>query len=302
LARRNAGGAGDGLGPLLARTNRHGVAFLLGHATALAATGFVLWHSLGTWWTVPSVVVYGVVLAHLFALLHESTHLTAFRSRRANRAAAFVTGVLVGPPARYFALEHRAHHRHLGAVDADPEHIPVPRSFAAYVAFLAGAPYWAWMVRTLTAHAAGRLVPFERPFVPDCEREAVVREARIVLAVYLAALTASIATGSAVLLWFWLLPRLAGEPAMRLARLSEHTGRPASADVSDNTRSIRTVTPLRLLAWNMPYHAEHHRHPGVPFHALPKLHAALQWPGGRGYLAAQADIVAQTTGREPGRA
>ena len=27
--------------------------------------------------------------------------------------------------------------------------------------------------------------------------------------------------------------------------------------------------------WNMPYHAEHHAYPSVPFHALPQLHKAL---------------------------
>ncbi|MEP3331345.1 fatty acid desaturase [Sedimentitalea sp.] len=27
-----------------------------------------------------------------------------------------------------------------------------------------------------------------------------------------------------------------------------------------------------LLAWNMPYHAEHHSFPSVPFHRLPALH------------------------------
>ena len=27
--------------------------------------------------------------------------------------------------------------------------------------------------------------------------------------------------------------------------------------------------------WNMPYHAEHHAYPGVPFHALPKLHKGI---------------------------
>jgi fatty acid desaturase len=29
---------------------------------------------------------------------------------------------------------------------------------------------------------------------------------------------------------------------------------------------------LCFLFWNMPYHAEHHLLPSLPFHALPKLH------------------------------
>jgi fatty acid desaturase len=33
-----------------------------------------------------------------------------------------------------------------------------------------------------------------------------------------------------------------------------------------------TGFPVRFLAWNMPFHTEHHANPAVPFHALPELH------------------------------
>jgi fatty acid desaturase len=80
---------------------------------------------------------------------------------------------------------------------------------------------------------------------------------------------------------------------MRIARLAEHTGRPTTTDVSENTRSLRVPAPLRLLAWNMPFHAEHHRAPSVPFHALPALQRQLGTEGlaTGGYLAAQAEIL-----------
>src|SRR5438094_861520 len=65
---------GTTLRPLLARTNSHGAAFAGVHAAALTASGLWLWWALGTWWAVPAIVVYGIVLAHLFALLHEATH------------------------------------------------------------------------------------------------------------------------------------------------------------------------------------------------------------------------------------
>ena len=41
------------------------------------------------------------------------------------------------------------------------------------------------------------------------------------------------------------------------------------------TRSMRAGALLKYLMWNMPYHAEHHAYPAVPFHALPALHAEL---------------------------
>jgi fatty acid desaturase len=37
------------------------------------------------------------------------------------------------------------------------------------------------------------------------------------------------------------------------------------------------TSPLvRLLMWNMPYHAEHHLYPFIPFHRLAAAHAAIK--------------------------
>jgi fatty acid desaturase len=32
---------------------------------------------------------------------------------------------------------------------------------------------------------------------------------------------------------------------------------------------------VRFITWNMPYHAEHHLYPAVPFHALPRVHVLV---------------------------
>jgi len=44
----------------------------------------------------------------------------------------------------------------------------------------------------------------------------------------------------------------------------------------ENTRTTFTTRFMRVLAWNMPYHAEHHAYPIVPFHKLPAFHAIAQ--------------------------
>ena len=54
-----------------------------------------------------------------------------------------------------------------------------------------------------------------------------------------------------------------------------------------------TVALVRLFAWNMPYHAEHHAYPAVPFHALPRLHERVRARIANldpGYLAATAKV------------
>ena len=75
-----------------------------------------------------------------------------------------------------------------------------------------------------------------------------------------------------VLVWLWLLPLALGQPFLRLFLLAEHGRCPAVADMFANSRTTFTGWLIRKLAWNMPYHAEHHAYPTVPFHRLPDLH------------------------------
>jgi fatty acid desaturase len=44
----------------------------------------------------------------------------------------------------------------------------------------------------------------------------------------------------------------------------------------EKTRSMDTSGLIKLLMWNMPYHAEHHAFPAVPFHALPHVRQRIQ--------------------------
>jgi len=44
----------------------------------------------------------------------------------------------------------------------------------------------------------------------------------------------------------------------------------------ENTRTTKTTWLVRKLAWNMPYHAEHHSYPGVPFYRLPEFHDVIE--------------------------
>ena len=85
----------------------------------------------------------------------------------------------------------------------------------------------------------------------------------------------TIGTGSIAPWTYWILPALAGQPFLRLYLLAEHTGCPLVPDMLANSRTTLTNGAVRFLAWNMPYHAEHHAFPSVPFHALPSLHKDL---------------------------
>jgi Na+-transporting NADH:ubiquinone oxidoreductase subunit F len=43
-----------------------------------------------------------------------------------------------------------------------------------------------------------------------------------------------------------------------------------------NCRTVYMNWIHRYLYWNMNYHVEHHMFPLVPYHALPRLHAAVK--------------------------
>ncbi|MFM8680701.1 MAG: fatty acid desaturase, partial [Alphaproteobacteria bacterium] len=146
----------------------------------------------------------------------------------------------------------------------------------------------------------GRFTQEELRFLPVARLAGARREAALMWLAYAAIAAASVATGSLAALEFWILPRILGEPVMRLVRMSEHVGRPEVADWLANTRTVLTIAPLRWLAWNMAFHAEHHAVPSVPFHALPALHRELGpriADVRRGYAATQLHLVRLARGR-----
>lgn len=213
---------------------------------------------------------HGILLVFLFTLLHESSHQTPFRSRWLNLAAAHISGFLILLPPRWFRYFHFAHHRFTQIQGKDPElAVPKPESWGAYILHVSGIPVWISHFSTLMSNAAGRC---EDTFVPVGKRSAIRDEARLMIAAYLALFLGSVALGSPLLIYVWLIPLLLGQPFLRLYLLAEHGNCAFVANMLENSRTTYTNALVRALAWNMPYHAEHHSYPGVPFHKLPDLH------------------------------
>ncbi|MFM9102805.1 MAG: fatty acid desaturase, partial [Cyanobium sp.] len=149
---------------------------------------------------------------------------------------------------------------------------PPPR-LGAYLLELSGLPWWAGKFR---GHWAGLRGDFgDRAYITADAIPALRRSLGLQALVYALLALASLPAGNGFLLWYWLLPLAVGQPLLRFVLLAEHGGCPFVADGLRNTRTTHTLAPLRRLMWNMPFHAEHHLYPSLPFHALARAHQAL---------------------------
>ncbi len=257
--------------------------------------GGVLWRleSLPLPLRLAGLVISGVGLATCFAPLHECGHRTVFRSKRLNDVVAWWMGLLSFYNADFYRRYHQWHHRYTHQPGLDPElEDPVPTTFAAYLRELSG---WNWWTGKLRGHA--RLLWGDLSQVPYLSPEIIPqvrRSIRLQFGVYGLLAALSLVAANGFLLWSWLLPLAIGQPFLRLLLLAEHSGCAYSDDGLANTRTTLTLAPVRWLMWNMPFHAEHHLYPSLPFHALPAAH---RWIGprlqhlDRGYLAVHRDLL-----------
>jgi fatty acid desaturase len=246
------------------------------HAALIAATATLVTMSRGSPFLWPAMALHGVALAYLFCPLHEGVHRTAFATRWLNDTVAWLAGAVIGLPAGFYRTFHFAHHRFTQDPARDPElAMPRPRHWGRYLYMMSGLSWWIERIGLSLYQAVTGRVP--AAVIPAAHHRAIVREARIVWALYLAIAAVSLALGRDDALVYWVVPLVFGYPALRFFLLAEHTGCAfGNQDMFANTRTTYTNRAMRLLAWNMPYHCEHHSYPSVPFHALHQVNALIR--------------------------
>jgi fatty acid desaturase len=259
----------------------------------LGATGTLVWLARGTLWIVPAILLHGLVLDFIFCALHESVHRTAFRRRWLNDAVGWVAGAVVMLPLEYFRAFHYAHHRFTQDPKRDPELVVAkPATLGAYLWYVSGLPNWKTRLAMTLRHAiTGRVA---QPWVPAPKQARIVSEARLLWTLYAVIFLVSLLLRSDAALVYWILPAMAGQPFLRLYLLAEHMGCAESADMFENTRTTYTNRAMRLLAWNMPYHVEHHAYPSVPFHKLAAVNRLVRdriKVSAPGYIAVHRGLV-----------
>jgi len=284
---------------LSGRSNADGAVRLAIHVALLAGTGWLVGVSSPVT-LVPAMLGFGLVQAALFAPAHEATHQTAFASRRSN----LIVGWLAACPSllnlHFYTAFHFAHHRHTQITGQDPElDMESPDDLGAYVRRILGVPYWRLRLLVIADCWRGDLSRY--PYVSDQAAPTIILSVRAMSAVMVSGAVASaLLFGWQTPFVFWVLPQLLGQPFLRAYVLAEHTGCTTDRNGLTNTRTTLTNAAVQLLMWNMPYHAEHHLYPSIPFHRLPDAHTAIRDRLGfiqRGYVRWNFGIVRKLANR-----
>ena len=135
-----------------------------------------------------------------------------------------------------------------------------------------GDPFWT--TRLIARFPFGKVAGLD--FIHPSAWPEIVRAARLQALFYAAIAGVSVATGSWIAVTCWLIPALIGAPLLRAYLVVEHNGCTHDDNGFTNTRTTLTNPLVRLVMWNMPFHAEHHLLPNIPFHRLPDAHQALR--------------------------
>ncbi len=237
---------------------------------------YLLW---GSYWVILPYLLYSVLYASTSdSRWHESGHGTAFKTSWMNDVLYEIASFMVMRESTVWRWSHIRHHSDTIIVGRDPEiAVPLPPNVKMIILGFFNLQVYPKYFRQIVLHSFGRISEAEKSYIPETEFTKVFFRARVYVAIYAGALGLAIFSRSILPLLFVGLANLFGSWLMPVYGLTQHAG--LAENVLDHRLNCRTVymNPIhRYLYWNMNYHVEHHMFPLVPYHALPRLHAAVK--------------------------
>ena len=246
-----------------------------GAMVVLAVVGIGLWPS---WWSLPFWIGYSVLYSSgADSRWHEAGHGTAFKTPWMNNAVYQIGCFMLFRNPTLWRWSHARHHTDTIIVGRDPEIVTMrpPVVFKVVLLFVGLHSFEGF--KAMFRHAFDGLNEEEKSFTPESEWSKARRVARIWLAIVAAVvLLAAVGRSFLPFMLVGLGPAVLGSWHFIMTGLLQHTG--MADNVIDHRLNSRTVymNPVsRFIYWNMNYHVEHHMFPMVPYHALPRLHAAI---------------------------
>ena len=221
-----------------------------------------------------SLIVASAMVAAMYAAAHETLHRTAFRTPWLNDLVypiATMTILYIPTCHRYF---HLAHHRFTRDPFKDPEIAfggePTASVFA-YTLWVSGLSLFGFKLLTVLRAAFARGAEMWELFffyLPERRRTRTRREALFILALHGSLLLAGL-FWMPTLLWIF-AAQILGHALISIQTAGDHNGLEHTGGI-DQTRTVTAGPIVQFLFWNMPYHAEHHAQPTIPFYSLPEV-------------------------------
>ena len=266
----------DKLRPFLKRNNISGIIHLCIHLGLILFSGILIHFSANIFLKILVMTAHGSFIAFLYAGLHECIHKSAFKNKRLNEIVGYFIGFLLLRSFLNGRYRHMAHHTFTQHPEKDPDKVDFPSGYIDYLKHVTSFTLWIRIIENLFRHSLGKTSESEKNYIPESEIKSLIFESRMMSIGYILIIFLSIYFSSTFFLIYWFIPRILGEPFLRLVRMVEHTGKDETADMIHNTRTSFPSAFLKFLYWNMPYHIEHHLYASVPFHKLPKFHNLIK--------------------------
>ena len=247
-----------------------------------------------------SMLVNGLMFAHLIELQHECMHGHAFRSPGLNRLFGVACGMFMASSNSHYRYDHLRHHAWLGT-PRNLEHFNYRfsnlDSITGFTRAFFDLSRYKRVAGILWAAFLGRPVP-------GVDKPAASRDIKQEYVLYLALVVASIvaAVQWPALVWplalaWWIPTLLISEGVHFMIEMPEHFGlnTMTEPDVLANTRTIRTSRLVHWFVNGNDLHTAHHYHHGVPMCNIRALHNVIEGRievVERSYFSLYRDIIA----------
>jgi fatty acid desaturase len=256
----------------------------------VATTGISVFFFLRRMWIPMLISCYVHSLFHqmvgMAAAVHELSHGTPFKSKRANEFFYRLFCFLTWNNPVHFRASHMLHHQYTVYRGLDKEVIQGPvkktMNWLNYVSWLTfdAKRFWLFM-RANMLHVLGNgnvdFFSWDPLFAEDDPRRGdMIRWARLTLAGHLVIVGACVVLHLWVLIYLLVFGNFFATIIGRLTGATQHLGLPESTPdwrLVCHTMTYNAVA--RFLYWNMNYHIEHHMYAAIPCYNLPKFHEAV---------------------------